>query len=145
MFQQTSHEIQSQLRQSGVTLLIIEQRLAILEHVHVNMKSRTRFIVYRLRQERSCSVMLYCSILDNVLGGHGCIGHFSHLAKLNFDFNLSRSANLMVMVLYLDAPVFHGHAHLSSRVVGNVLRNIRMIAFFATYLVALVAVSLNNS
>ena len=79
-----------------------------------------------------------CHVLDNVFDNHGVVGHDGHIRQLYLDLHLAGAAHLVVVVFYLDAPVFHLHADAASKVVAHILGRGDVVAAVG-HLVAVVA------
>ena len=86
------------------------------------MKPAACLLINGLGQESSRFSLLCCHILNNIFGNHGIVRHLRHIRKLHLNFHLPGAAYLMVMVLHLNPPVLHHHAHTAAQVIAYILR-----------------------
>ena len=79
--------------------------VAFFEKMHMHMHAGASLVIYRLWHKRCCFACLRSGILDYILCNHCLVCHIKHRSKLNLDFNLSRSAYLMMVIFDSNAPV----------------------------------------
>ena len=94
----------------------------------------------RFRHQSRRAAIPGCFIFNDILGSHGIVGKGEHVAQLDFDLHLSASADFMVMILDVDAPVLHIQAHLAAKVIHDIHRKGHMITGAVADLIAVVAV-----
>ena len=105
----------------------------------MHMQTASCFLINGFRQECCCLSLSRRHIFYNIFGNHRIIRHRRHIRKFYFYFHLSRAAYLMVMIFYLNSPVFHHHTHPAAQIISYILRRRYMISAFAGYFITVIA------
>ena len=120
VLEQTAHEVVSRLTEVGVAVVIREHGLTVLEKQHMDVHTAACLAVNGLGHEGSGLAVLEGGVVDDILDLHGGVGHVDHLTQLGLNLELTRSSHLGVVVIDLNAHIFHEHTHLAAALVGDI-------------------------
>ena len=109
--------------------------------MHVHVHSVSGFVIYRLRHESSSLSFLRSLVFDYVFREHGLVSHLGQVSELNFDLALTRSSDLVMVILDFDAVIFHDRGNSAPEVVQFILRRRSVVSAFVWHLVSEVSLS----
>ncbi len=90
--------------------------------------------------QEGCGLSLPCRhIFDDIFDDHSIISHLGHIRQFHLNLHLARTTHLMMMVFYLDAPVFHLHADTASQIIPHILRRRHMITALMGHLITVIS------
>ena len=129
MLEQTTDVVLGGLGKTSITLLIIEDVLAILPHGRVNMHTGAVVAEDGLGHESYGLAVFTSHVLDDVLVPHHLVRHLQRLGELHVDLALPAGGHLVVMAFDVQAAADHRIHHLGAQILIVVDGRQREIAF----------------
>ena len=106
MVQQATDVPTSEIGQTAVAVLVVEQRLAVLPQRLMAVHARTVVLEQRLRHEGRGVTGFPCHVLDHVLEQLHFVSSVLQGVELVVDLHLATGAHLMVCAFNLQTNVF---------------------------------------
>ena len=141
MVQDAADVVAGDVRQTRVTRLVVEQRLAVLPQRLVGVHAGSVVAEQRLGHEGDRLAVLPCGVLDDVLEQQDVVGGGQQGVEFVVDLGLPRGADLVVAALEGEPGVDQVGGHLVAQVDVVVVRRDGEVAALGPHLVAAVGAS----
>src|SRR5258708_296600 len=136
MLQHTPDIVAAHVRQQGVAVLVVEQRLVVIPQALVGVHAGAVVTEERLGHERRRIAVAITHVLDDVLVLQDLIGHAHQRPKAHVNFGLAGGTALVVVDFDLDARLLHLEHDFTAQILQLVHRRDREVALLVARSIA---------